>query len=192
MKKIISVLMIAVMVLSLSMVVFAAEGPSVTASESTPKVEGAVNEAGQKVDVVVEKPELKAGETVQSVAAEALKAAEAAKVDVKDAVAAEVFDVSMKDGSQPDGSVKVTIVRDSKSGDVAAVMYQNETDGSWDSAAFTQNDDGTVTITFKHFCTVVLLVKAPAQAADVTPTAKPDAKPDSSSKEPTSPKTGYD
>ena len=72
-------------------------------------------------------------------------------------------------------------------------MYQAE-NGKWNSAKFTDNCDGTGTITFEHFCTVVLLVKEPTVAPDVKPTPKPEggSTGGSGSSEPTSPKTGYD
>lgn len=197
MKKFVSVLVIAVMVLALAAPAFAADGDSPAAPEpgydgavnvEVPEVGDAIDENGEKVDVMVSEPELAEDETLESVAADAVQAAEDAGLDVGDVAAAEVFNVEMSDGTQPDGSVMVTIVRDSSSGEIAAVMYQAE-DGSWDAAEFTDNGDGTVTITFEHFCTVVLLVKEPTAAPDVKPTPKPDA---GSSNGPTSPKTGYD
>ncbi len=193
MKKFISVLVVAVMVLALAAPAFA-DGPSPAGPAAeivVPELGGAVDAAtGAKVDVVVSQPELAAGETVESVAADATAAAEAAGVDVAEAVAAEVFDVSMSDGSQPDGSVKVTIVREKGSGEIAAVMYQAE-DGSWDKADFIEGDDGTVTITFEHFCTVVLLVKAPEEAPDVKPDTPSDTPSSTTPSGPASPQTGY-
>ena len=202
MRKLVSVLVIAVMVLALAAPAFAADSPSPTppasgaagdVSVEVPVIGDAIGPDGQKADVVVTAPELAPGETLESVAKDAVKAAEDAGLDIKDATAAEVFDIEMSDGTQPDGSVKVTIVRSSSSGDIAAVMYQAE-DGTWDSAKFTDNGDGTVTITFEHFCTVVLLVKEPTAAPDVKPTPKPEGGSTGStaSSEPTSPKTGYD
>ena len=203
MRKLISVLTIAVLVLALAVPTFAAPNsptlPSGGVTEVTPTVGDAVDPVtGEKVDVVVSEPKLEAGETLQSVAEDALKAAKEAGAPVENATAAEVFDIDMKDGTQPDGSVQVTIVREKDSGEVAAIMYQAE-DGTWDKAEFTQNADGTVVVTFKHFCTVVLLMKEATQAPDVPkPTTKPDGGSTGStgstgsSSEPTSPQTGYD
>ena len=197
MRKLISVLTIAVLVLALA----APNSPTLPSggvTEVTPTVGDAVDPVtGEKVDVVVSEPKLEAGETLQSVAEDALKAAKEAGAPVENATAAEVFDIDMKDGTQPDGSVQVTIVREKDSGEVAAIMYQAE-DGTWDKAEFTQYADGTVVVTFKHFCTVVLLMKEATQAPDVKPTPKPESGSTGStgstgsSSEPTSPQTGYD
>ena len=206
MRKFISVLVIAVMMLTLAVPAFAAPDspgpggdnpgvkPSDNVSEAVPTIGDAIDPTtGAKVEVVVSKPELKDGETLQSVTEGAMQAAEDAGVNVSEANAAEVFNIDMSDGTQPDGSVKVTFVREKDSGTIAAIMYQAE-DGTWDSAEFTQNPDGTVVVTFKHFCTVVLLVNDPTVAPDVKPTPKPDggSTGGSGSSEPTSPQTGYD
>ena len=201
MRKLVSVLVIAMMVLTLAAPAYAADGPSEPApsgpagnvSEAVPTIGDVIGPDGQKLDVVVTDPKLAPDETLESVAEEAVKAAEDAGLDIKEATAAEVFNIELKDGGQPDGSVTVTFVRELNSGDIAAVMYQAE-DGTWDSAKFTDNGDGTVTVTFEHFCTVVLLVKEAEQAPDVKPTPKPEggSTGGSGSSEPTSPKTGYD
>ena len=195
MKKLVSVLLIAMMVLALSVPAFAADRISPEAppaSVTTPEVADAMDANGEKVELEVSAPELAAGETLESVAEDALKAAEDAGVATEDVTAAEVFDIAMADGTQPTSDVTVTIVREKSSGKVAAVMYQAE-DGTWDSAKFTDNGDGTVTITFEHFCTVVLLVKEASQAPDVPVDPDKPAKPDEGgSGKPTSPQTGYD
>ena len=199
MRKFISVLAIAVMMLTLAVPAFAAPDspgpddtpgvkPSDNVSEAVPTIGDAIDPTtGAKVEVVVSKPELKDGETLQSVTEGAMQAAEDAGVNVSEANAAEVFNIDMSDGTQPDGSVKVTFVREKDSGTIAAIMYQAE-DGTWDSAEFTQNPDGTVVVT------VVLLVNDPTVAPDVKPTPKPDggSTGGSGSSEPTSPQTGYD
>ena len=194
MKKFVSVLTVAVLVLSLAVPAFAASVPSkefpIDAVSEVPTVGDAVDANGQKVEIVVSTSQLGAGETLESVAEDAVKAAEDAGLDIKDATAAEVFDIKMADGSQPNGSVTVTIVREANSGDIAAVMYQRA-DGGWDSAKFTDNGDGTVTITFEHFCTVVLLTKAPTSAADVPTSGSSSSGSASTSSKPTSPQTGY-
>ena len=195
MKKLVSVLLIAMMVLALSVPAFAADRISPEAppaSVTTPEVADAMDANGEKVELEVSAPELAAGETLKSVAEDALKAAEDAGVATEDVTAAEVFDIAMADGSQPTSDVTVTIVREKSSGKVAAVMYQAE-DGTWDSAKFTDNGDGTVTITFEHFCTVVLLVKEASPAPDVpVDPDKPAGPSGSGSGKPTSPQTGYD
>ena len=202
MRKLVSVLVIAMMVLTLAAPAYAADGPSPTpppsgpagdVSVDIPTIGDVIGPDGQKLDVEVSAPKLAPDETLESVAEEAVKAAEDAGLDIKEATAAEVFNIELKDGGQPDGSVTVTFVRELNSGDIAAVMYQAE-DGTWDSAKFTDNGDGTVTVTFEHFCTVVLLVKEPTVAPDVKPTPKPEggSTGGSGSSEPTSPKTGYD
>lgn len=195
MKKLVSVLLIVMMVLALSVPAFAAKpssppGPVTNVTE--PEIKDAMDASGEKVQLEVSAPELAAGETLKSVAEDALKAAEDAGVAAEDVTAAEVFDIAMADGSQPTSDVTVTIVREKSSGKVAAVMYQAE-DGTWDSAKFTDNGDGTVTITFEHFCTVVLLVEEASQAPDVPVDPDEPAKPDEGgSGKPTSPQTGYD
>ena len=194
MKKLVSVLLIVMMVLALSVPAFAAKPspPEPPASVTEPEIKDAMDASGEKVQLEVSAPELAAGETLKSVAEDALKAAEDAGVATEDVTAAEVFDIAMSDGSQPTSDVTVTIVREKSSGKVAAVMYQAE-DGTWDSAKFTDNGDGTVTITFKHFCTVVLLVKEASPAPDVPVNPDKPAKPDEGgSGKPTSPQTGYD
>ena len=194
MKKLVSVLLIVMMVLALSVPAFAAKPspPEPPASVTEPEIKDAMDASGEKVQLEVSAPELAAGETLESVAEDALKAAEDAGVDAEDVTAAEVFDIAMADGTQPTSDVTVTIVREKSSGKVAAVMYQAE-DGTWDSAKFTDNGDGTVTITFKHFCTVVLLVKEASPAPDVPVDPDKPAKPDEGgSGKPTSPQTGYD
>ena len=200
MRKLVSILVIAVMVLALAAPVFSVDGPSEPppgfdgdVSSEVPTIGDVIGPDGQKLDVEVSAPKLAPDETLESVAEEAVKAAEDAGLDIKEATAAEVFNIEMSDGKQPDGSVTVTFVRELNSGDIAAVMYQAE-DGTWDSAKFTDNGDGTVTVTFEHFCTVVLLVKDPTVAPDVKPTPKPEggSTGSSGSSEPTSPKTGYD
>ena len=194
MKKLVSVLLIVMMVLALSVPAFAAKpsppGPETNVTE--PEIKDAMDASGEKVQLEVSAPELAAGETLKSVAEDALKAAEDAGVATEDVTAAEVFDIAMSDGSQPTSDVTVTIVREKSSGKVAAVMYQAE-DGTWDSAKFTDNGDGTVTITFEHFCTVVLLVEEASQAPDVpVDPDKPAGPSGSGSGKPTSPQTGYD
>ena len=194
MKKLVSVLLIVMMVLALSVPAFAAKpsppGPETNVTE--PEIKDAMDANGEKVQLEVSAPELAAGETLKSVAEDALKAAEDAGVATEDVTAAEVFDIAMADGTQPTSDVTVTIVREKSSGKVAAVMYQAE-DGTWDSAKFTDNGDGTVTITFEHFCTVVLLVEEASQAPDVpVDPDKPAGPSGSGSGKPTSPQTGYD
>lgn len=194
MKKLVSVLLIVMMVLALSVPAFAAKPspPEPPASVTEPEIKDAMDASGEKVQLEVSAPELAAGETLESVAEDALKAAEDAGVDAEDVTAAEVFDIAMADGTQPTSDVTVTIVREKSSGKVAAVMYQAE-DGTWDSAKFTDNGDGTVTITFEHFCTVVLLVEEASQAPDVpVDPDKPAGPSGSGSGKPTSPQTGYD
>ena len=194
MKKLVSVLLIVMMVLALSVPAFAAKPspPEPPASVTEPEIKDAMDASGEKVQLEVSAPELAAGETLKSVAEDALKAAEDAGVATEDVTAAEVFDIAMSDGSQPTSDVTVTIVREKSSGKVAAVMYQAE-DGTWDSAKFTDNGDGTVTITFEHFCTVVLLVEEASQAPDVpVDPDKPAGPSGSGSGKPTSPQTGYD
>ena len=194
MKKLVSVLLIVMMVLALSVPAFAAKPspPEPPASVTEPEIKDAMDASGEKVQLEVSAPELAAGETLKSVAEDALKAAEDAGVATEDVTAAEVFDISMADGTQPTSDVTVTIVREKSSGKVAAVMYQAE-DGTWDSAKFTDNGDGTVTITFEHFCTVVLLVEEASQAPDVpVDPDKPAGPSGSGSGKPTSPQTGYD
>ena len=197
MKKLVSVLLIVMMVLALSVPALAADkiSPEPEISDVTvakPEVGDAMDASGEKVELEVSAPELAAGETLESVAEDALKAAEDAGVAAEDVTAAEVFDIAMSDGSQPTSDVTVTIVREKSSGKVAAVMYQAE-DGTWDSAKFTDNGDGTVTITFEHFCTVVLLVEEASQAPDVpVDPDKPAGPSGSGSGKPTSPQTGYD
>ena len=194
MKKLVSVLLIVMMVLALSVPAFAAK-PSPPEPETIvtePEIKDAMDANGEKVELEVSAPELAAGETLKSVAEDALKAAEDAGVAAEDVTAAEVFDIAMADGTQPTSDVTVTIVREKSSGKVAAVMYQAE-DGTWDSAKFTDNGDGTVTITFEHFCTVVLLVEEASQAPDVpVDPDKPAGPSGSGSGKPTSPQTGYD
>ena len=194
MKKLVSVLLIVMMVLALSVPAFAAK-PSPPEPETIvtePEIKDAMDANGEKVELEVSAPELAAGETLKSVAEDALKAAEDAGVATEDVTAAEVFDIAMADGTQPTSDVTVTIVREKSSGKVAAVMYQAE-DGTWDSAKFTDNGDGTVTITFEHFCTVVLLVEEASQAPDVpVDPDKPAGPSGSGSGKPTSPQTGYD
>ena len=194
MKKLVSVLLIVMMVLALSVPAFAAKPspPEPPASVTEPEIKDAMDASGEKVQLEVSAPELAAGETLKSVAEDALKAAEDAGVATEDVTAAEVFDIAMADGTQPTSDVTVTIVREKSSGKVAAVMYQAE-DGTWDSAKFTDNGDGTVTITFEHFCTVVLLVEEASQAPDVpVDPDKPAGPSGSGSGKPTSPQTGYD
>ena len=72
-----------------------------------------------------------------------------------------MFDIDLVhgDGSSLDSPITVTFVRDTSSKEVAAVMYQRD-DGTWDSAEFrVDNATGALTVTFEHFCTVVIIVK---------------------------------
>ena len=90
MRKLISVLTIAVLVLALAVPTFAAPNsptlPSGGVTEVTPTVGDAVDPVtGEKVDVVVSEPKLEAGETLQSVAEDALKAAKEAGAPVENA-----------------------------------------------------------------------------------------------------------
>lgn len=210
MRRFLSVMAVLVLLLSLSVSAFAAP-PSI--SQTPPEVSGpAIGANGEEVAVTVSEFKPEAGETVETVAQSALEAAkELPAVSGEDVTVAEVFDIDMTDGTQPDGSVTVTFVRDTSTGEVAAVMYQKD-DGTWDSAWFEVGANGALTVTFEHFCTVVIVTKAVEQTPD---TPKPTPTPGgttpggttpggttggsgssstggSSSGSPTSPKTGFD
>lgn len=189
MKKLLSVLMVAVMLVALAVPALAAEADNQSPGvepEPVVTLDSAVDAEGNPVDVEVSVPAMDQAE-VEAAVDEAIAASGLTTEDAE-SVNADVFDI---DWSAEEGDFPVTVVvtRDSV-GDVLAVMYYDEATSEWSKADFKDLGDGKLQITFEHFCTVVVLTNADVEP--ITPPADKDDTSTSDSKEPTSPKTGYD
>lgn len=186
MKKLISVMLAALMVLSLGVVAFAEQG-SVLAEPGV-TVESA-DGLGMGESLVVEPVEQPLTD------AEKADAQDLAKQKVGDgAKLGDPFEIHVEfDNGEVDenaGNVTVVFTYDGE-GTPVGVLYQRA-DGGWDYATATGLGGGRYQVTFAHFCTAILVFNAettPSNPTNPTPSTKPAA---SDSQGVTSPKTGWD
>lgn len=186
MKKLISVMLVAVMVLSLSVVAFA-EGGSVAKKPDVSVSGQGTTASGEKVDLVVDPVETPLT-NAQKTEAEKQAVASAGT----GATVGEPFEIHVEKNGVEDENAKGVTVTVVYTGDgvVAGVLYDNG-NGGWDYAAATDKGNGKYEVTFAHFCTAMLVFKAPEKAPDTT-TSKDTNKTTTSSTGVTSPKTGWD
>ena len=125
-----------------------------------------MNAAGEEVDVTLSPCEPEAGETINSIISDFMNFNLSednpdlySAILSNQAAISDIFDIDLTngDGTSLDSPITVTFISDL--GNIAGVYYQ-KVDGTWDRAEFNNELDGSFSVTFEHFCTVIFISQA--------------------------------
>lgn len=180
MKKVLVLCMAAIMVLSLSVMSFAADGGFVSsvAAQPAPDLEGATNADGERVDLILTPysahdslptdlndemktayDEIAANKDVTKLTSDLAPVATAAGVDPANLAVSDLFDLHFSD-EQNHGAVTVTLKSDSFKNFVALIHFNGTT---WEVVKDAKVEGTTLTFTVNNFSPFAVVVSTTAQ-----------------------------